>query len=215
MPRRPREAVVGLSPEAADFVDAVLDGWGDEVGQMEMPGPETRYKSKNLQAERRRRTKLNGRLLALRALVPNITKMSKESTLVDAISYIKELQQQKLELEMELPGLPDQDLEKQGSASSAETMPMETPQLQQGKVELNPMRKNKYHVEMIYKNKKGTFAQLLQTFSRFGAQVTTVNSVAFSGYCETVFCIEVREEEEIHISELRLQLLLIIEPQIA
>ncbi|WOL01245.1 transcription factor UDT1 [Canna indica] len=62
------------------------------------------------------------------------------------------------------------------------------------------MGKNKYHVEMIYKNKEGIFAQLLQTLSRFGAQVTTVNSVAFSGFCETVLCIEVGEEEEIHIS---------------
>ena len=57
--------------------------------------------------------------------------MSKESTLTDAISYIKQLQQQVLELQIELSKIPDEDGEKQGSASSTETMaPLETVQLQ-------------------------------------------------------------------------------------
>lgn len=51
-----------------ELVEAALGDWSNEVPV------ESKYKSKNLEAERRRRTKLNGKLLALRSLVPRITK---------------------------------------------------------------------------------------------------------------------------------------------
>ncbi|XP_010679204.3 transcription factor MTB3 [Beta vulgaris subsp. vulgaris] len=52
-------------------------------------------------AERQRREKLNQRFYALRAVVPNISKMDKASLLLDAISYINDLQTKIGELEAE------------------------------------------------------------------------------------------------------------------
>ncbi|XP_008786336.2 transcription factor MYC2-like [Phoenix dactylifera] len=62
----------------------------------------------HVEAERQRREKLNQRFYALRAVVPNVSKMDKASLLGDAISYIKELATKQETLESEKEGLQAQ-----------------------------------------------------------------------------------------------------------
>ncbi|MED6211709.1 hypothetical protein PIB30_076300 [Stylosanthes scabra] len=57
----------------------------------------------HVEAERQRREKLNQRFYALRAVVPNISKMDKASLLGDAIAHINELQAKLKVLESEKP----------------------------------------------------------------------------------------------------------------
>jgi len=55
----------------------------------------------HVEAERQRREKLNQRFYALRAVVPNVSKMDKASLLGDAISYINELRSKMQTLEID------------------------------------------------------------------------------------------------------------------
>lgn len=59
----------------------------------------------HVEAERQRREKLNQRFYALRAVVPNVSKMDKASLLGDAISYINELKSKLQEFESEKEGM--------------------------------------------------------------------------------------------------------------
>ncbi|CAL5397689.1 unnamed protein product [Camellia sinensis] len=59
----------------------------------------------HVEAERQRREKLNQRFYALRAVVPNISKMDKASLLGDAIAYITELEKKLKVMESETENL--------------------------------------------------------------------------------------------------------------
>ncbi|XP_062205014.1 transcription factor MYC2-like [Phragmites australis] len=62
----------------------------------------------HVEAERQRREKLNQRFYALRAVVPNVSKMDKASLLGDAISYINELRGKLTALESDKETLQSQ-----------------------------------------------------------------------------------------------------------
>ncbi|CAK9173397.1 unnamed protein product [Ilex paraguariensis] len=83
----------------------------------------------HVEAERQRREKLNQRFYALRAVVPNVSKMDKASLLGDAIAYINELKSKLQSSESDKEDLRDQleslkrELSGKGSRYSAPPPP--------------------------------------------------------------------------------------------
>uniref|UniRef100_A0A7N0TF04 BHLH domain-containing protein n=1 Tax=Kalanchoe fedtschenkoi TaxID=63787 RepID=A0A7N0TF04_KALFE len=74
------------------------------------PGKEG-SKAKNLEVERRRRSRIKDGEFQLRALVPNISKMDRASIIGDAITYIIELKKTVQELEQELKEEDDENVD--------------------------------------------------------------------------------------------------------
>ncbi|KAL3645566.1 Transcription factor myc2 [Castilleja foliolosa] len=77
----------------------------------------------HVQAERQRREKLNQRFYALRAVVPNVSKMDKASLLGDAIAYINELKSKVQNAELDKEELRRQLASKDGKRSNSTTPP--------------------------------------------------------------------------------------------
>lgn len=60
----------------------------------------------------------------------------------------------------------------------------------QGQVELVPLGPYKYHLKIFCK-KAGTFTKVLEALCSYNAQITSLSTITFYGYAESVFCIEV------------------------
>ncbi|XAR60033.1 hypothetical protein NMG60_11033259 [Bertholletia excelsa] len=76
-------------------------------------------RSRTLISERRRRGRMKDNLYALRALVPNITKMDKASIVGDAVLYVQDLKMQAKKLRAEIAGLEKSKVGGEGHQKAA------------------------------------------------------------------------------------------------
>nr|QEA69200.1 MYC24 [Hevea brasiliensis] len=105
---------INFSPKVEDDLIFTSESCAEAIGPNPVYGNERKPRKRgrkpangreeplnHVEAERQRREKLNQRFYALRAVVPNISKMDKASLLGDAIAYITDLQMKIRVLETE------------------------------------------------------------------------------------------------------------------
>ncbi|EPS64380.1 hypothetical protein M569_10405 [Genlisea aurea] len=133
------------------------------------------YKSKNLVTERNRRKKIKDRMLALRSLVPNISKMDRAATLGDAAEYIKELEEANRIYLQHITTIEEEEESRKNHHISV------IPEI--------IIRQTQPEV------RKGIFSQLIQAVDSSGLKVVNANATTWNGSSLYAFRVEATSVE--------------------
>ncbi|PQM41748.1 bHLH transcription factor [Prunus yedoensis var. nudiflora] len=180
------------------------------------------YQSKNLFAERNRRSRIKDGHFALRALVPKISKMDIPAIIGDAVEYIEELKKKEKELQDELREIEEEedltknkadvkilasDMRKEGSIclistehkQGSSSFVQKSPTAVQ--VELNQIGKRDCLIKLFYEQSRGGFARLMENMDSLGLQVVDANVTTFDGNVLNI--LKVQANRDIQAKKLR------------
>ncbi|GMI71297.1 hypothetical protein like AT5G57150 [Hibiscus trionum] len=180
-----------------------IDGYYDSSSP---DGAPSSAASKNIVSERNRRKQLNQRLFALRAVVPNITKMDKASIIKDAIDYIQQLQEELaktqteiMEMECNNPVTEEQPRplpQLLGSHNTNVFNSASSPNIQLLQLNVTPMGDNILLVNLTCTKRAGTIVKLCQLFESFNLKIITANITALPGALLNTLFIEADVKEK-------------------
>ncbi|KAL2338688.1 hypothetical protein Fmac_013134 [Flemingia macrophylla] len=166
--------------------------------------------AKNIVSERNRRNKLKDRLHALRAVVPNISKMDRASIIKDAIDYIQLLHEQEKTIQAEIL-----DLESMKLKNPTHDFDHDLPILLRSKknrtqhilhstnspielIELwvKEMEEKVFVVSLTCSKRTDTMVKLCELFESLKLKVITAHITSFSGTISKTVFIQSDEEEK-------------------
>ncbi|XP_058074281.1 transcription factor FER-LIKE IRON DEFICIENCY-INDUCED TRANSCRIPTION FACTOR-like [Magnolia sinica] len=157
----------------------------EEEESDEDPKPST-LNCKNLYSERNRRKRLSQQLLALRSLVPNITKMDKRSVLVDALAYLRGIQEETVRIETELKEGPsfyhDKSSNSNDNNTLGSTLPPQitlTPKSRKTKAQIleidtERIEDRRFVVKITCKGGPGVGGEVLRVIESLGFEITYI-----------------------------------------
>ncbi|XP_070043774.1 transcription factor bHLH90-like isoform X2 [Nicotiana tabacum] len=192
------------------------------MGKKRQRGP---YQSKNLVTERKRRNRIKDGLFALRALVPNISKMDKVAILGDAIDYINELEENVKLYQVELNELAAEVSKNESSEvvlsdmseMSKVTGPTnEKTQISinttkrtrmEGQVEVNQIGAREFLLKVSGSHKPGGFTQLMEAMNSLGLEVVNTNFTTFGGEILSIFIARANMHRVVEAQQLRSSLI--------
>ncbi|KAJ4952464.1 hypothetical protein NE237_029296 [Protea cynaroides] len=157
------------------------------------------FKSKNLEAERRRRQKLNARLLSLRA-------MNRATILDDSITYIEFLQEEVKGLSEKLQEI---EMSEENMRSVDDTQLTEKCNIE-ADVQVTAIDGNKLRIKIYCENKKGVFNAVMEAFGSVGFEVIDTNLTTFKGLILISFSVEGTHVDRLLVEEMRALLMEVI-----
>nr|UFA45743.1 bHLH49 [Pinus massoniana] len=150
--------------------------------------------AKNLMAERRRRKKVNDRLLKLRSVVPNVSKTDRTSILGDAVEYLKELLQRINGLHTEfMYGSPMAKPFAPTSLDSPCKMNREyeasllNPKVQPARVEVKTSEGKDLSIHMFCSRKPGLLLSTIKALDGLGLDIKQASISCLNGFALDVF----------------------------
>ncbi|KAK1357448.1 transcription factor FER-LIKE IRON DEFICIENCY-INDUCED TRANSCRIPTION FACTOR-like [Heracleum sosnowskyi] len=170
-------------------------------------------RSRTLIHEQKRRSRMKEKLYALRALVPNITKMDKASIVGDAALYVQDLQMQAKKLKAEVASLESSltrmDTQQEGIHDNADKFqiayhhPTIKIILQIGVYQLE---ENGYYVRVVSNKGHGVAASLYKALESLSTFVLQSSNLATSNDTfHLTFTLNVREDEsDMNVPNLKL-----------
>ncbi|KAI4296536.1 hypothetical protein L6164_036486 [Bauhinia variegata] len=171
------------------------------LGRNRSYGDDTVFKSKNLDTERRRRAKLSDRLLTLRALVPIITNMNKATIIIDAITYIKQLQGEVDSLTRELEELEATEEIVEPKFNEVDAAQQMHKCGIQPEVTVTQIDGNKLWIKIVFEKKKGRFKKLIETMNAFGIELMDTNATTTKGAFLITSCIRGKHGEQLEAQQ--------------
>ncbi|XP_068333353.1 transcription factor bHLH35 isoform X1 [Pyrus communis] len=192
-------------------LDEAFSGYYDSSSP---DGAASSMASKNIVSERNRRKKLNERLFALRAVVPNISKMDKASIIKDAIEYIQELHEQEKRIQTEIVELESGKSNRNPGSDFEQDLPVllrskkkkidqiydsegsRTSTIEILELRVTYMGEKTVVVSLTCSKRTDTMVKLCEVFESLKLKIITANITSFNGrVLKTVF-VEADEEEK-------------------
>ncbi|OMO90095.1 hypothetical protein CCACVL1_07513 [Corchorus capsularis] len=192
--------------ENEEYSSWAIDEFSGYYDSSSPDGAASSAASKNIVSERNRRKKLNERLFALRAVVPNISKMDKASIIKDAIDYIQELHEQESRIQAEIMELETGKLKKNPGFEYEQELPVllkskkskldnifdsggsPTSPIEVLELKVTHMAEKIVVVSITCSKRTDTMVKLCEVFESLKLKIITANITAVSGrLLKTVF----------------------------
>ncbi|XP_020225715.1 transcription factor bHLH35 [Cajanus cajan] len=217
------------------FPSEDLDGWAMDhegfSGYYDSSSPDGGASSaaaKNIVSERNRRKKLDERLYALRAVVPNISKLDKASIIKDAIEYIHHLHEEEKRIQAEILDLQSQNLKnptydfqqylpillRSKKTRTQHLLHSSTSPIQLIGLKVTHMAEKTFVVSLTCNKRTDTMVKLCEVFESLKLKVITANISSFSGtLLKTVFIQADEEEKDILQNKIETAISALNDPQ--